>query len=59
MSDTPVEALHHALGHGRTWLGQAMFNAQGLAQLIKLIVARGLALTADNQPVGELLAVIS
>jgi hypothetical protein len=58
ISDTSVEALDHAVGARRAGLGQAKFNIQGLAQLIKLIVARGLALTAGKQPVGELLAVV-
>lgn len=35
-----------------------MFNVQGLAQLVKLVVTRGLTLTAGKQPVGELLAVV-
>jgi len=58
-SDTPVEALHHAIGSGRAWLGQAVFNVQCLAQLAKLVVARGLALTAGKQPADELFAVVS
>ena len=58
ISDTPVEALDHAIGARRAWFGQAVFNVQGLAQLIKLMVARGLALTAGKQPVSELLAVV-
>lgn len=56
--NAPIEALHHAIRSGRAWLGQAVFNAQGLAQLVKLMVTRGLALTACKQPVGELLAVV-
>ena len=58
IGNAPIEALDHAIGSGRAWLGQAMFNVQGLAQLIKLMVARGLALTTGKQPVGELLAVV-
>lgn len=58
ISDTPVEALDHAIGSGRAWPGQALLNAQGLAQLVKLMVARGLALAAGKQPVGELFAVV-
>ena len=58
IGNTSVEALDHAVGSGHAWLGQAMFNVQGLAQLIKLMVARGLTLTAGKQPVGELLAVV-
>jgi hypothetical protein len=58
ISNAPIEALNHAIGSGRAWLGQAVFNAQGLAQLVKLKVARGLALKAGKQPVSELLAVV-
>lgn len=36
-----------------------MFNVQGLAQLIKLMVARSMALTTGKQPDGELLAIVS
>ncbi|AMS33115.1 hypothetical protein AEM42_13415 [Betaproteobacteria bacterium UKL13-2] len=28
ISDTPVEALDHAIGAGRAWFGQAVFNVQ-------------------------------
>ena len=58
IGNAPIKAFDHAVGAGRAGLGQAMFNVQGLAQLIKLMVARGLALTAGKQPVGELLAVV-
>ena len=59
IGNAPIKAFDHAIGSGRAWLGQAMFNVQGLAQLIKLMVPRGLALTAGKQPVGELFAVVS
>ncbi len=58
IGNAPIKAFDHAIGSGRAWLGQAMFNVQGLAQLIKLMGARGLALTAGKQPVSELLAVV-
>jgi len=58
IGNAPVEALDHAVGLGRAWFGQAMLNVQSLAQLIKFMIARGLALTACKQPVGELLAVV-
>ena len=47
-----------AIGSGRAWLGQAMFDVQGLERLIKLMVARGLALSAGKQSIGEPLAVV-
>ena len=40
ISNAPIEALDHAIGSGRAGLGQAVFNVQCLAQLIKLMVAR-------------------
>ncbi len=58
IGNAPIEALKHAIGSGRAWLGQAVFNAQGLAELVKLMIARGLALTAGKQPVGEFFAVV-
>lgn len=58
IGNAPIKAFDHAIGSGRAWPGQAMFNVQGLAQLIKLMVARGLALTAGKQSVSELLAVV-
>ena len=57
IGNAPSKGFDRAIGSGRAWLGQAMLNVQGLAQLIKLLVARGLTLTAGKQPVGELLAV--
>jgi hypothetical protein len=58
IGNAPTKALDHPVGSGRAWPGQAVFNAQGLTQLVKLMVARGLALTAGKQSVGELLAVV-
>lgn len=58
IGNAPIEAFDHAVGSGRAWLSQAVLNVQCLAQLVKLMVARGLALTAGKQPVGELFAVI-
>tara|TARA_B110000971_G_scaffold70376_1_gene72099 strand:- start:110 stop:535 length:426 start_codon:yes stop_codon:yes gene_type:complete len=54
----PIEALHHAIRSGRAWRGQAVFNAQGLAQFVKFMVTRGLALSAFKQPVAELLVAV-
>lgn len=54
-----IEALHHAIGPGRSGLGQTMLYVQGLAQAVKLVIATGLVLPAGKQPIGELLAVVS
>jgi len=56
--NAPIETLDHAIGSGRPGFGQSVFNAQGLAQLIKLVLTRGLALSARKESVRELLAVV-
>ena len=56
--NAPIEALHHAIRFGRAWLNQAGLNAQGLAQLIKLMVVRGLTRATGKQPVGELFTIV-
>lgn len=53
-----IEALDHSIGSGRPGFGQAMLYAHLLAQLVELMIAAGLALTAGKQPVRELLAVV-
>lgn len=58
VGNAPVEALNHAIGSGRSGLGQPVLNAQGLAERVKFMVARGLTFAAGKQPVGQLLAVI-
>ncbi|BAO82883.1 hypothetical protein SMCB_0655 [Serpentinimonas maccroryi] len=59
IGNAAVEALDHAIGSGRSGFGQAVFNAQGLAQLIKLMLTRGLPSTGGKEPVRELFAVVS
>lgn len=58
IGNAPVEAFDHATGSGRSGLREAVLDAQAVALLIKLVLARGFALTAGKQPVGELLAVV-
>ena len=58
VADAAIEALDHAIGFGRAGLGQAVLNTQLLAQLVKLVVPRGLALTRGKQAVRELLAAV-
>ncbi len=58
IGDAPVESLRHAIGSGRPGLGQPVFDAQFLAQLIELVVATGLTLLAGKQAVRELLAIV-
>jgi len=53
-----VEAFDHAVGSWRSGFGQAVFNVQGLAQLIKLVQTRGLPGTGGKEPIRELFAVV-
>lgn len=47
-----------AVGLWSLWLGQPVFDTQALAQLIELVLSRGLATAAAKQPVRELFAVV-
>lgn len=42
IGNAPIQVLDHAVGVRRPWFGQAVFNIQCLAQLIKHMVAGGL-----------------
>ena len=53
-----IEALHHPVGFGRPGLGQPVFYAERLAQLVKLMVATGLALSGCKEPIRELFPVV-
>lgn len=62
IGNAPIETLDHAIGSGRSGrsgLGQSVFNTQGLAQLIKLVLPCGLALSAGKEPVRELFAIVN
>jgi len=39
VADAAIEALHHAVGLRRLRLGQSMLDAQGLAELVELVLA--------------------
>ena len=58
IGNAPIEALDHAVGLRRPRLGQAVLDAQGLTQLIKLMRSTGLALSAAKQTVSELFSVV-
>ena len=58
IGNAPIEALDHAVAAGCARFGHAVRNVQGLTQLIKLMVARGLTRATGKQPVGELLAIV-
>ena len=58
IGNAPIEAVDHAVGALRVRFGQAVFNLQGLAQLIEVIAGQVLALMAGEQPVNELLAAV-
>lgn len=53
-----IEALDRPVGLRGPGLGQPVFYAQLLAQLVKLMVAAGRTRMAGKEPVGELLAVV-
>ena len=48
IADAAIESLHHPIGLWRSGLSQAVLNAQGFAQLVKLMVAAWLTLTASQ-----------
>lgn len=58
LGDTTIEALDHAIGLRATWLGQAMLDAQGLAELVELMVTAGLTVSGSEQAIREFLAIV-
>lgn len=58
LRQSPVEALHHAVGLRMLGLGQSVLNAQRLAQRIKLMVSAGVFLAPPERPISELSAVV-
>lgn len=55
--DTPVEALDHPVGLGRSGPGEPVLDAQLPAQPVKLVMSAGLTLWG-KQPIREFLAVV-
>jgi hypothetical protein len=58
LGDASVEAFDHAVGLGSSDRCQAVLDAQCLAELVKAVISRRLALSRGEQSVGELLAVV-
>lgn len=58
LRQSPVEALHHAVGLRMLGLGQLVLDTQCLAQCIELMFAAGVLLAPPEGPVGELPAVV-
>lgn len=58
LGDTAIETLDYAVGLRRPGLGQTVLDAQGLAELVELVLAARLAVLGAEQAVGELLAVV-
>jgi hypothetical protein len=54
-----VEALDHAIGLGRSWLGQSVLNVQCVAKRIELVLAAGVFGALSKQSVGELFAIVN
>ena len=59
LGDPTVETFDPAVGLGGTRLGQTMLNAQGLAEWVELVRARGLPVFGAEQPIRKLFAVIA
>lgn len=58
LAEPPIETFDHTVGLWCLGLGQSMFNAQALAQLVKLVLSRRLTAATAKQPVGELFTVV-
>ena len=56
--DTTIEPLNHAVGLGRSWRGQAVFDVQDCAKFVELMFAAWCAFTQAKEAVSELLAII-
>lgn len=52
-TDPPIEPLHHAMGLGCAGFGQAMFDLDVGAHLVKKVVACWLTLAIDGEAVSE------
>lgn len=53
-----IEPLNHAVGLGRSWWGQAVFDVQYCAKLVELMFSALCALTQAKEAVGELFFII-
>ena len=58
LGDATVETLDPAMGLGRARMGQAMCEAQGLAEWVEFVRPRRLTVLGTKQPVCERFAVI-
>ena len=56
--NTAIESLDHAIGSRCPGFGEPMLNAQCFAQLVKLVVATVLTLTASKEAIREFFAVV-
>ncbi len=52
-----VEPLDHPVGLGRLWRGQSVFDAQGSAEFVKLVLTCRDAFAQAEEPIGELLSI--
>ena len=52
------ETTSHSVGLRRSWWGQSVFNAEGRAERVELMLSRCSALAQTEKAVGELLAII-
>ena len=58
LAESSIEAFDHTVGLWRLGLGQPVFDTQALAQLIELVLSRGLAAAAAKQPICELFTIV-
>jgi hypothetical protein len=58
LAEPSIETFYHAIGLWCLGLGQSMFNAQALAQLVKLVLSRWLTTATAQQPLCELFTVV-
>ena len=54
--DPAVKPLDHAVGLGRSWRSEAVFNIEGCAKRVEVMLACRGAFAQAEEPVGELLA---
>jgi len=56
--DPAVEPLDHAVGLGRSGRREAVFNIEGCAERVEVVLACRGAFAQAEEPVGELLAIV-
>ena len=55
--DPSIEPLDHAVGLGRSWWGQAVFDVQSCAEFVELMFAAWCAFAQAKEAIRELFSV--